>query len=62
MGSAEISAGTIAGQHLTWSSTISMGGQTMTLNYNADVDGTRISGTVSVGEFGTFPFTGEKRP
>jgi len=62
MGTTDISGGTIAGQHLTWSMALSMGGQNMTLNYSADVDGSRISGTVSVGDFGTFPFTGEKRP
>ena len=62
MGTVEISGGTIAGQHLTWSIALPIGGQTMILNYSGDVDGTRISGTVSVGDFGTFPFTGEKRP
>jgi imidazolonepropionase-like amidohydrolase len=62
MGTTDISSGTIAGQHLTWSMALSMGGQTMTLNYSADVDGSRITGTVSVGDFGSFPFTGEKRP
>jgi hypothetical protein len=62
MGTAEFSGGTITGQHLAWSMALAMGGQTMTLNYSADVDGTRMTGTVSVGDFGTFPFTGEKRP
>ena len=34
----------------------------MTYNVNVDVDGTSFEGTVSVGEFGSFPMTGSKKP
>ena len=61
-GTTDISGGTISGQRVEWSMSMSINGQTMTLNYSATVDGSRISGSVSVGDFGTFPFTGEKRP
>ncbi len=62
LGTTDISGGSINGRQVAWSLSISMGGQSMTLNYSAEVTGTRMSGTVSVGDFGSFPFTGEKRP
>jgi hypothetical protein len=62
MGQSDISGGTISGRRLTWSMRLSIGGQDMLLQYSAEVDGNRMTGNVSVGEFGTFSFTGDKRP
>jgi hypothetical protein len=62
MGTSEIAGGAIAGQRLTWSMSLAIGGQQMQLQYSAEVNGNRMTGQVAVGEFGTFQFTGEKRP
>jgi hypothetical protein len=62
MGTSEIAGGAISGQRLTWSMTLTIGGQQMQLQYSAEVDGNRMTGRVAVGEFGTFQFTGERRP
>ena len=63
-GTSDVSAGNIEGRRVSWSMNLSMGGQNMTLNYSGEVDasGNRMTGNVSVGEFGTFAFTAEKRP
>ncbi|HEX9756002.1 MAG TPA: amidohydrolase family protein [Gemmatimonadales bacterium] len=61
-GSAAVSDGKIEGRRVTWSVTLSFGGQSFTLNYAGEVDGNRLSGTVTAGEFGSFTFTGERRP
>lgn len=62
LGTSDIAAGTISGRRLTWSMSLTMGGNTMQLQYSAEVDGSRMTGSVTVGELGTFSFTGEKRP
>jgi hypothetical protein len=62
MGTSPISNGSIDGTHVTWTTLAPINGQNVTMNYSADVTGSRISGTIAAGDFGTFPFTGEKRP
>lgn len=62
LGTSEIVSGAITGRRLTWSMSLTISGQQMQLHYSAEVDGTRMTGSVAVGEFGTFQFTGEKRP
>jgi hypothetical protein len=62
MGTSQVSDGQVSGRRVSWSISMQFGGQAFTLNYAGDVDGTRMSGTVTAGEFGSFPFTGEKRP
>jgi imidazolonepropionase-like amidohydrolase len=62
LGSAAIESGQIEGAKASWTITLDFGGQSFSLAYAGDVDGTRISGTVTAGEFGSFTFTGEKRP
>jgi hypothetical protein len=62
MGTEPISGGTISGSTATWTMNITMGGQSITINYRGTIDGNRISGEASVGEFGTMRFTGERRP
>jgi hypothetical protein len=61
-GSAAVTDGKIEGRRVSWSVTLSFGGQSFTLNYAGEVDGNRVSGTVTAGEFGSFTFTGERRP
>jgi imidazolonepropionase-like amidohydrolase len=62
MGSTAINGGSIEGRHLIWTAQIQIQGQETALSYSADVTGNRITGNVTAGEMGTFPFTGEKRP
>jgi len=62
MGSLPVADGLIAGRRVTWSVTVTFGGQTMVISYAGDVDGTRMTGTVTAGSFGSFQFTGEKKP
>ena len=62
LGTSPISSGSISGSRMTWTTLTPINGQDMTLNYTAEVNGNRVTGTVAAGDFGTFPFTGEKRP
>lgn len=62
MGTSTVTDGQIAGRRVSWSLNLTFGGQAFTLNYDGELDGTRMSGTVTAGTFGSFPFTGEKRP
>ena len=57
-----ISGGAVRGNSATWSINITMGGQTMTISFRATIDGSRMNGEASMGEFGAMTFTGEKRP
>lgn len=62
VGSQEISDGQITGRNLTWSATLQMGGQSITLTYRGEVDGNRMSGSAELGSFGSATFTAERKP
>lgn len=62
LGSNPIDEGRVAGNSVSWSMTIQMGGQSMTIGFQGDVSGTRMTGTASLGTFGSAPFTAEKQP
>ncbi|HKP27770.1 MAG TPA: amidohydrolase family protein, partial [Gemmatimonadales bacterium] len=62
MGTAQVTDGAITGKKVTWSLTITIGGQSITISYAGEVEGTKMSGTVTAGTFGSFPFTGDKKP
>jgi len=62
MGSLPVADGQITGQSVTWSITIQMGGQSMTVSFRGDVEGTRMRGTAELGAFGNASFTAEKTP
>jgi imidazolonepropionase-like amidohydrolase len=61
-GSQEIGDGQISGRTVTWTTTLSFGGQTATLNYRAEVDGNRMTGSADLGSFGSGTFTAERKP
>lgn len=61
MGSTPFS-GQVQGRRVSWTLSLNFGGQGIDLTYRAEVDGNRMTGTVAAGEFGSFTFTGEKRP
>ena len=62
VGTQEISDGQITGRNLTWTVTLQMGGQSITLNYRGEVDGNRMSGSAELGSFGSATFTAERKP
>jgi imidazolonepropionase-like amidohydrolase len=61
MGTVEVAGGQVEGRHVSWTITISMNGQSLVVTFSADVDGNHMTGSAS-GDFGSAPFTGEKRP
>lgn len=54
--------GRLDGTALSWSASVSRNGQAFELTYSATLDGDRMTGTVTAGTFGSFPFSGVKRP
>lgn len=50
------------GNELTFSTTFSMGGQSITIDYSLTIDGDSFEGTASVGEFGSFEMEGSREP
>ena len=61
-GTAAISEGRVNGRTLTWSASFQMGGERTTVNFEADVDGSRMTGRLRAGEMGAMTFTAEKKP
>lgn len=55
-------AGRATGTSLAWSATMARGGQSFDLTFDAAVAGDRMTGTVTAGTFGSFPFSGVKQP
>jgi hypothetical protein len=62
MGTQDISEGQVNGRTVTWSMTIQMGGQSITLNYRGEVDGNRMTGSAELGSLGNATFTAERKP
>jgi hypothetical protein len=62
LGSAPVRDGQLNGRRLSWSVTVSFGGTSFTLQYSGEIDGNRMQGTVTAGEFGSFSFAGERQP
>lgn len=62
MGTLPVAEGQISGSSASWSITVPMGGQSMTVNFRGDVEGNRMRGTAELGAFGSAPFTAEKNP
>ncbi|HEV8149551.1 MAG TPA: amidohydrolase family protein [Gemmatimonadales bacterium] len=62
MGTQDISEGQVNGRTVTWTMTIQMGGQSITLNYRGEVDGNRMTGSAELGSLGNATFTAERKP
>lgn len=62
LGTAPVREGQLNGRRLSWSVTVSFGGTSFTLQYSGEIDGNRMQGTVTAGDFGSFSFTGERVP
>jgi len=61
-GTAAISEGRVNGRTVTWSASFQMGGERTTVNFEAEVDGARMTGRLRAGEMGAMTFTAERKP
>lgn len=62
-GTAQISDGAINGRNISWSISITPpGAPAISVKYEGQLDGDRMTGRATAGEFGTFPFTAQRRP
>jgi len=62
LGTAAISDGRVNGRNVTWSAAITMGNERTTVNFEAEVDGNRMTGRLRAGESGPMTFTAERKP
>ncbi len=62
MGTSSVENGEISGRAASWSITLTMGGQTMTITFHGEVEGNRMSGSADVPGMGAANFTATKRP
>ena len=61
MGSAAVDNGEVAGSSVSWSTTINMGGQSMTITFRGEVEGNRMRGSADIPGMGSASFTAQKR-
>jgi len=61
MGGAGVENGQVAGSAVSWSITLSMGGQSLTITFHGDVEGNRMRGTADIPGMGSASFTAQKR-
>jgi imidazolonepropionase-like amidohydrolase len=61
MGSAAVDNGEVAGNSVSWSTTMTMGGQSMTITFHGDVEGNRMRGSAEIPGMGSASFTAQKR-
>lgn len=61
-GTVSISEGRVQGRTLTFSMAMTVGGQSLQMTAEAEVDGNRMTGRLRTGEMGTMTFTAERRP
>ncbi|MEG3144978.1 hypothetical protein U1839_09950 [Sphingomonas sp. RT2P30] len=59
MGTADITNGTVDGNTISWSMSITVP-MPMTLDCSATIDGDTLTGSVKAGAFGSFPMTGTR--
>ena len=62
VGTLPIADGQISGTTVTWSVTVQMGGQSMTVAFTGEAEGNRMRGTADLGAMGSATFTAEKNP
>jgi len=61
-GTAAISEGRVNGRNVTWSASFQMGNERTTVNFEAEVEGNRMTGRLRAGEQGNMTFTAERKP
>jgi imidazolonepropionase-like amidohydrolase len=63
MGSVPVADGRIDGSNVSWTITTPMGGgQPITITFDGQVEGSRMTGRASMGQMGNMTFTAERRP
>ncbi|HEV8357545.1 MAG TPA: amidohydrolase family protein [Gemmatimonadales bacterium] len=62
LGTQEISDGRVSGRTVTWTVSVQLGGQALTVSFRGEVDGTRMTGSADLGSFGSATFTAERKP
>jgi hypothetical protein len=61
-GTVQISDGKISGKTVSWTVATQIGGRSVTVSYQGEVEGDRMSGSVAFGGAGSASFTAERRP
>ena len=61
-GNAAISDGRVNGRTAAWTASFQIGGERTTVNFEAEVDGNRMTGRLRGSEMGTMTFTAERKP
>lgn len=61
-GNAAISDGRVNGRTVSWIASFQISGERTTVNFEAEVDGNRMTGRARTGESGTMTFTAERKP
>ena len=61
-GNAAISDGRVNGRTVSWTASFQVGGERTTVNFEAEVDGNRMTGRLRGSEMGTMTFTAERKP
>ena len=62
VGTQQIGDGQVSGRNVTWTVTVPIGGQSITMNYRGEVEGNRMTGSADLGSFGSATFTAERKP
>jgi imidazolonepropionase-like amidohydrolase len=61
-GTATISDGRVTGRNVTWQASLQLGGERVTMTFEGEAEGNRITGRLRAGQMGTMSFTAERRP
>jgi amidohydrolase family protein len=61
-GTSAINDGRVNGRTVSWQASVQVGGERTTVNFEAEVDGNRMTGRARMGEMAPMTFTAEKRP
>jgi len=61
MGSAAVDNGQVTGSSVSWTITLNLGGQSMTITFHGDVEGNRMRGSADIPGMGSAGFTAQKR-
>jgi hypothetical protein len=62
LGTSAISDGRVNGRNASWSASFSIGNERTTVNFEAEVDGNRMTGRLRAGESASMTFTAERKP
>ncbi len=61
MGSTQVDNGQVSGQTATWSISLTMGNQSMTITFHGEVEGNRMRGSADIPGMGSASFSAQKR-